>query len=81
MRPDMIVVYDSLASDTPRTWEWNFHSPGHMSARGDNKVYVRNGTAQACVERVMGPVADFKISEAYSVPPQGGAQEASTLRL
>ncbi len=71
MRPNVVVIYDSLVSQTPRTWEWNMHTPGRMTAKGDTRVHVKNGKAQACVERVAGPDVAFQSTEQYPVAPQG----------
>jgi hypothetical protein len=78
MKPDVVVVYDSLASDTPRTWEWNFHTPGTISERGPGRVFVRNGAASACIERVAGPAAKLAVRQDYDVPPRSvGAKPES----
>jgi hypothetical protein len=71
LKPDVVVIYDSLASDEPRTWEWNFHTPGQMSERTATRVLVRNGPATACVERIAGPATRFVMSDSYSTPPRG----------
>lgn len=75
LKPDVVVVYDSLASETPRTWEWNFHTPGTISERGPGRVYVRNGPASACIERIAGPATKLRIEDQYAVPPRSADAE------
>jgi hypothetical protein len=74
LKPDVVIVYDSLASDTPRTWEWNFHTPGTLSERGPSRIFVRNGPASACIERIAGPMSRFVATEGYAVPPRDGGR-------
>ncbi len=74
MRPNLVVIYDSLASATPRTWEWNFHTPGRMVSKGERMVHVRNGKAQACIERVAGPDTTFRGDDRYTAEPQGRSE-------
>jgi hypothetical protein len=71
LRPNIVVVYDSFASGTPRTWEWNIHAVNKMTKVSERKVALRNGGAQMCVELVAGPDTGFDQTDQYTTPPQG----------
>ncbi|HEV7478194.1 MAG TPA: DUF4962 domain-containing protein, partial [Burkholderiales bacterium] len=42
LRPDVVVVYDRLASSTPRQWDWNIHALNQMERSGKS-ITIRNG--------------------------------------
>ena len=69
LRPDTIVVYDVLASGTPRTWEWNLHAVNRMTPHAPNRVAIANGDAAMCVELLAGPPAEFEQTDQFPVPP------------
>jgi hypothetical protein len=71
LRPDIVVVHDELASETPRTWEWNIHAAQKMDVRGERLVRVRNGAAQMCVEMLSGPESRFEQHDRFDAPPSG----------
>ena len=71
LRPDVVLVHDSLASDTPRTWEWNIHAVRKMAALGDKMVQVRNGAAKMCVEMLVSPQVSFRQVDQFTAPPSG----------
>jgi hypothetical protein len=76
LRPDIVLVRDSLASATPHAWEWNIHTPGHMDVAGDRELYLRNGAALMCVEMLASPEGAFRTDNHFSVPPEGNPKPA-----
>jgi hypothetical protein len=68
--PNLILVYDRLASDVPRQWEWNIHALNAMSVISDQKISIANGQ-RLCVDMLAGPVAVFKQNNRFSAAPQG----------
>jgi hypothetical protein len=46
LRPGVVLVHDSLASDKPHAWEWNLHAMAKMGKLSDKVVQVRNGAGQ-----------------------------------
>jgi hypothetical protein len=75
LRPDTIVVHDSLASGTPRTWEWNLHALNRMTPGPDNRVTLRNGPASMCVQLVSGPEVEFRQTDQFTTRPSSGANQ------
>jgi hypothetical protein len=71
LRPDVVLVHDSLASNTPRTWEWNIHAMRKMAALGDKMVQVRNGAAKMCLEMLVSPQVSFRQVDQFTAPPSG----------
>ena len=68
-RPDVVIVRDVLASETPRTWEWNIHALDKMKPVSDRKVALRRGEARMCVEILEGPPVRFTQTDRFTVPP------------
>jgi hypothetical protein len=71
LRPDVIVVHDSLASSRPRSWEWNIHALNRMTVVGPRRVLLRNAPAQMCVEMVLAPEVAFRQFDDFAAPPSG----------
>jgi hypothetical protein len=69
LRPGTIIVHDALASDTARTWEWNFHAVRKMTPVADNRVAVANEDAKACVEMLASPGVAFRQADKFTAPP------------
>jgi hypothetical protein len=49
MKPNTIIVYDQLTSQTARKWEWNLHSANPMVPLSTSSVKVQNRGKTACV--------------------------------
>jgi hypothetical protein len=75
LHPGTIIVYDNMASATPRAWEWNLHAVDKMTKVSEKKVHVRNGPAQMCVELVLAPDVTFNQTDQYTAPPSGKWQK------
>lgn len=71
LRPNTLVVYDALASATPRTWEWNIHALGTMSKTDDQHVEIDQGGVRLCVRMVDGPGVTFTQTDLFTPPPSG----------
>jgi len=70
LRPGTIVVYDALASDTARTWEWNLHAVQRMTRHANNRVSITNGDATLCVEMLAAPPFEFAQTDRFTAPPE-----------
>jgi hypothetical protein len=75
LRPDTVVVRDVLAASAPHTWEWNIHALNRMAEVAPNRVALRNGPAQMCVEMVSGPEVRFAQTDQFTVRPTSGANQ------
>jgi hypothetical protein len=78
LRPDVVIVYDALASRVPRTWEWNLHALQRMNPVGDKSVHVADGDAQMCVEMLASPDAAFTQTDQFTVAPQKSSMNERT---
>jgi hypothetical protein len=74
LRPDVVVVRDSLAANAPHTWEWNIHAINRMTQVTPTSVALRNGPAQMCVEMVASPEVRFSQTDQFTARPAGGTQ-------
>ncbi|MDP1524965.1 MAG: carbohydrate-binding protein [Rhodocyclaceae bacterium] len=87
LRPNLILVYDNLASATGRQWEWNIHSLFQMTATSDTKATIQNGNESLCVTLLAGPTTRFSQTNQFTVNPTGTraaqwhGRFASTTRL
>lgn len=70
-RPDTILVYDSVASNQPRHWEWNLHASGKLVAQGTRSARLDTGGVALCVDLVSGPEVEFRQIGDFPVPPVG----------
>ncbi|HXN15547.1 MAG TPA: heparinase II/III family protein, partial [Usitatibacter sp.] len=71
LHPNAILVYDSLASATARTWEWNIHAINRIDKISDKKIHIKNGAAQMCVELLASPEVAFSQIDLFTVAPAG----------
>ncbi|HEX5804283.1 MAG TPA: carbohydrate-binding protein [Azospira sp.] len=71
LRPNLILVYDDLASATARQWEWNIHAINQMSSSSDRTATIQNGGQTMCVTMLAGPAMRFAQSNAFSANPSG----------
>jgi hypothetical protein len=78
LRPGSILVYDNLASATPRTWEWNIHALDPITEIDVNgRVKIMRGTQSLCVDILAGPGRQFAQSSAWpSDAPTTGPQQS-----
>jgi hypothetical protein len=74
LRPDVVVVYDRLASNTPRQWEWNIHALNRMEGEG-NRIIIKNGGQSLCVDMLAGPPLTFTQTNEWTAPPRSGAEQ------
>jgi hypothetical protein len=75
LRPDRILVYDRLASATPRRWEWNIHAARAMSVVGEDAIRIDNGGQSLCVDMLAGPEMGFTQTDQWSAEPLAGARQ------
>ncbi|MHB1084263.1 MAG: heparinase II/III domain-containing protein [Thiobacillus sp.] len=71
VRPGVILVFDSLASDTPRTWEWNIHALKAVAATGKRSIEIEKDGERLCVEVLRGPDMDFSQTDQFGFEPSG----------
>lgn len=71
LRPDTVLVHDSLASSTPRTWEWNLHALSRMKEKGARALEIEQDGVRLCVNVLDAPDGAFFQDDKFSEPPQG----------
>lgn len=75
LRPNLILVYDDLASATSRQWEWNIHAINQMTSSSDRTATIQNGGQTMCITMLAGPTMRFTQTNAFSANP-GGSRPA-----
>ncbi len=71
LRPNTLLVFDSLASNTARTWEWNIHAKKQMIQKDANKIEIIEGITRLCVRMVVGPEVVFNQKDQFTSDPVG----------
>ncbi|MBE7421039.1 MAG: heparinase II/III family protein [Zoogloeaceae bacterium] len=71
LRPDTVLVHDSLASETPRTWEWNLHALSKMKVKGARGLEIEQEGVRLCATLLESPEGAFEQTDRFATPPQG----------
>ncbi len=71
LRPDAVLVFDSLASDTPRTWEWNLHALSRMQLQGAQGLQIEQDGVRMCVQLLQAPAGAFTQTDRFTTAPSG----------
>ncbi|WP_416898707.1 MAG: DUF4962 domain-containing protein [Minwuia sp.] len=66
IRPGMALIHDDLASDEPRTWEWNLHAWEAIIEEAPGRLKITKGEGQACFRVLAAP--DFTTSQTDAFP-------------
>ncbi|HJW01669.1 MAG TPA: heparinase II/III family protein [Azospira sp.] len=69
--PNLLLVYDNLASATARQWEWNIHAVNQMSSTSGTQATIQNGGQTLCVNILGGPTTAFRQTNAFTANPTG----------
>ena len=72
LRPNLILVHDVLASDTPRQWEWNIHALNAIETISDTKIRIESKGQSLCVDMLSGPAMRFTQTNMFTSDPSGG---------
>lgn len=65
----VLLVYDNMKADSPRSWEWNFHSAGPIASPDRSTARIRNGPAEAEVRILAGPDMTLSLSSGFAEKP------------
>lgn len=69
LRPDTILVFDVLVSDTPRSWEWNIHALNRIESVGPGRIVLRNQDASLCVDLYSSRPVEFRQTDRFTQSP------------
>lgn len=69
--PNLVLVYDQLASATGRQWEWNLHALEQMTATSGTTAKIVRGTQSLCVNMLGGVTTAFRQDSQYVTNPSG----------
>jgi hypothetical protein len=71
VRPDVLLVVDSLAAETARTWEWNIHALKKMALKDKHELEIEHEGVRLCVRMLDAPAGSFSQDDRYTASPQG----------
>lgn len=77
LRPATVLVFDSLASEVPRRWEWNLHALTSMSLQ-ERHARINHPDAALCVEMLNAPPGQFTQTNRYTAAPDAARSRAPT---
>ena len=69
IRPDTIIVFDDLGSDTAKSFEWNIHAVNKISDLGGNKIRIDNGGESLCIDFNTTSPVSFSETSAFTANP------------
>jgi len=72
LRPNLILVYDALASGVPRQWEWNIHALNAMTVVSNQRISIQNNGQSLCVDMLAGPPMQFTQTNQFTADPETG---------
>jgi hypothetical protein len=72
LRPNLVLAYDNLASNSNRQWEWNIHALNAMTVLSDTNISIANGTQSLCVDMLAGPPMRFTQTNLFTANPDTG---------
>jgi hypothetical protein len=78
LRPNVVLVYDHLASATPRAFEWNIHALFKMQKLSDTRISLANGKAHMCVEMLASPAVAFSQHDKFTTAPARSSMSDKT---
>lgn len=71
LRPNLVLVFDSLNSSIARQWEWNIHAVNPMSPVSDTTTMIENDGQRLCVSVLSGPPVRFVQTDRFTANPEG----------
>lgn len=75
VRPDLVLVFDSLEAERPLRWEINLHAEKAFLEGEAGEVLVRNGDGQACVRTYADSPLTFRQWTGFPAPPARDARQ------
>jgi hypothetical protein len=69
VRPDLALIYDDLASEEARTWEWNLHAWEEIKDHNKGRFKIRKGKGQVCFKVLSAPDYDVSQTNVYPEDP------------
>ena len=69
LRPNTIVVFDSLKSEAPRKWEWNFHTVAPIVSQDDGMLKINSSDASLCIQMLQPAETSYSESANFTVAP------------
>jgi len=80
LRPNTVIVYDSLAAPAPHAWEWNIHALHAMRKLSDRKIEIDGESTEMCVEMLASPDVAFEQNDQFPTPPQRNEMNSKPTR-
>jgi hypothetical protein len=71
LRPNLVLVYDKLATDALHQFEWNIHSLNMMDIISNQQVSIENNGQSLCIDMLAGPSMQFTQTDLFTADPGG----------
>ncbi|MBE2260095.1 MAG: heparinase II/III family protein [Rhodobacteraceae bacterium] len=70
-RPNLLLVVDSLVSETARVWEWNVHALKKMALSSGHELEIEHEGVRLCVRMLDAPAGSFSQDDHFTAQPEG----------
>jgi hypothetical protein len=71
VRPNILLVFDTLEAPVPRSVEWNLHSASRMNFSGVQAFGIDLHSERMCGRLLLAPDGAFSQTDKFTPPPQG----------
>ncbi len=69
LRPNVLLVIDTLASRQPRRWEWNLHALQRIEETSPGRLRIAHGGTSLCASLLQSPLVEFQQNSHFPIPP------------
>lgn len=69
VRPHYFVVFDSLAAEKPRAWEWNVHALNRFTQSDDGVITATNADVKVCIQHETSGPTVFRQTTGFPALP------------
>ncbi len=70
IKPEIVVIFDTLAAPEPSTFEWLLHAPTEMEIHSQNRITVKNGRAACRVNLIWPKNLEVSQTDEFDPPPR-----------
>lgn len=69
LRPNKVLVIDTIAAPLARHWEWNLHALQRFEELGEGQIRTARGASSVCISLLQSPAVSFQQNNQFTVPP------------
>jgi len=70
IKPEIIIIFDTLKAPKPSSFEWLLHAPVEMTVNGPRNIRIANGKAQCKAAFLWPPELSISQTDKFETPPR-----------